>query len=148
MKLRLLHPQGTFKLSHQDAGRARRLSVWLPLHRAVLVRKKGTLATYQHFPKKKKKILSCTASAGLIIGKNDAKGERGWKMKKRKENNVGPVDLSGVMWTEPRVRRLKTMLVFGRVGPRVAMGNTCGGVSRRPALRGKGGVLGRVVEGC
>lgn len=63
-------------------------------------------------------------------------------MKKRKENNVGPIDLSGVMWTEPRVRRLKTMLVFGRVGPRVAMGNTCGGVSRRPALRGKEGVLG------
>lgn len=90
----------------------------------------------------KNKLLSYTASAGLIIGKNDAKGERGWKMKKRKENNVGPIDLSGVMWTEPRVRRLKTMLVFGRVGPRVAMGNTCGGVSRRPALRGKGGVLG------
>lgn len=79
MKLRLLHPQGTFKLSHQDAGRARRSSVWLPPHRAVWVREKGTLATYQHFPKKKK-ILSYTASAGLIIGKNDAKGERGWKI--------------------------------------------------------------------
>lgn len=36
------------------------------------------------------------------------------------------------------MHRLKTMLVFGRVGPRVAMGNTCGGVSRRAALQGDG----------
>lgn len=72
------------------------------------------------------------------------------KEKKKKRKQRRPVDLSGVMWTEPRVRRLKTMLVFGRVGPRVAMGNTCGGVSWRPASRGRGGREGfrRIVEGC
>lgn len=56
--------------------------------------------------------------------------------KKKKGNPVGPVDSSVVMWTEPAVR-LKTMLVFGRVEPPVAMGNTCGGVSRRPSSRGE-----------
>lgn len=53
---------------------------------------------------------------------------------------------------EPRVRRLKTMLVFGRMGLRVAMGNTCGGVSWRAASRGRGEAggecgVGRVWEG-
>lgn len=67
--------------------------------------------------------------------------------KKRERETVGPGDLSGVMWTEPSVRRLKTMLVFGRVGQRVAMGNTCGGVSRRAASRGERGSVEGVCRG-
>lgn len=57
----------------------------------------------------------------------------------------GPDDLSEAMWKEHRVHCLKTMLVFGRAGLRVAMGNTCAGVSSRAAC---GGREGRGVRAC
>lgn len=53
----------------------------------------------------------------------------------------GPDDLSEAMWKEHRVHCLKTMLVFGRAGLRVAMGNTCAGVSSRAACGGRKGEL-------
>lgn len=151
MKLRLLHPQGTFELSYQCAGAGTPLFCAATASPCCM----GPCWNFTKFietlylPALFKSILFF----GLINDQKKKKAKEGKLKKKLKENSVGPVDLSGVMWTEPRVRRLKTMLVFGRVEPRVAMGNTCDGVSRRAATRGERGSVGRggfrrVVKGC